>query len=45
MNKIMKKMLISSITGLMIGMIPFTGYAATITEGSPEREQGVSKFL
>ena len=44
MNKIMKKILISSITGLMIGIIPFTADAAEIKTGTAVSSQGVSKI-
>lgn len=46
MNKIMKKILISGITGLMIGVLPFTVNAAEIKtdDAKIERTQGVSKI-
>lgn len=44
MNKIIKKILISSIMGLMIGIVPFTVNAAVISTGTSVTSQGVSKI-
>lgn len=43
MNKVMKKILITSITGLMVGIVPFTANAAEIKTGTAVSSQGVSK--
>lgn len=44
MNKMIKKILITSIMGLMIGIVPFTANAAEIKTGTSVSSQGVSKI-
>lgn len=44
MNKLMKKMLLTGITGVMIGVIPFTANAAELKTGSSVPSQGVTKI-
>lgn len=43
MNKIMKKILVTSITGVVIGIAPFVVDAAEIKTGTADSTQGVSK--